>query len=56
MSDLIPFFVTLVVFGVVAAGLAVATITWLAVESARTPRTRPVVLVTTERGATRAAA
>lgn len=55
LYTLTPYLVAVVVFGAVAAGLAVATLAWLAIE-ARAPRTRPVVLVTSDRPTYRAAA
>ena len=59
MTDLItltPSLVAFLVFGAVAAALAVATIAWVVVDAVRTPRTRPVVLVTSDRSAYSAAA
>jgi hypothetical protein len=55
LTALTPFAVAFLVFGVVAAALALATLTRLAAET-RATRTRPVVLVTSDRANYRAAA
>ena len=55
LSALTPSLVAFLVFAVVAAGLAVATLVRLAAD-ARKPRSRPVVLVTASRVPTRSAA
>lgn len=56
LTTLTPAIVAFLVFGAVAAGLAVATIAWVVVDAVRAPRTRPVVLVTSDRSTYRAAA
>ena len=56
LSALLPYAVAFVVFGCLAGGLAAAIIARVAYDAARTPRSRPVVLVTTERSSARAAA
>jgi len=55
LSVLTPFVVAFLVFGAIATGLAVATLARIAAD-ARTPRSRPVVLITTDRVPTRSAA
>ena len=56
LSAFTPYAVAFLVFGCLAAGLATATIARVAYDAARTPRSRPVVLVTTERSSARVAA
>ena len=56
LSAYAPYLVAALVFGCLAAGFAAATIARVAYETVRTPRPRPVVLVTTERSSARAAA
>lgn len=56
LSAFAPYAVAFLVFGCLAAGLATATIARVAYDAARTPRSRPVVLVTTERSPARVAA
>ncbi|GAA4362651.1 hypothetical protein [Nocardioides caricicola] len=56
LSAYAPYVVAALVFGCLAAGLATATIARVAYDTVRTPRSRPVVLVTTERSSVRAAA
>lgn len=56
LSAIAPYALAFLVFGCLAAGLATATIARVAYDAARTPRPRPVVLVTTERSAARVAA
>ena len=51
LNTLTPILVAFLVLGAVAAGLAVATIAWAVLDAVRTPRTRPVVLVTSDRSA-----
>ncbi|WP_243060040.1 hypothetical protein [Nocardioides sp. SR21] len=56
LSAFAPYVVAALVFGCLAAGLATATIARITYDAARTPRSRPVVLVTTERSSARVAA
>jgi hypothetical protein len=55
LSAYTPYVVAFLVLGCLAAALATATLARLAYD-ARTPRSRPVVLITTERSASRVAA
>jgi hypothetical protein len=56
LTTLTPALVAFLVFGAVAAGLAVATIAWVIVDTVRAPRSRPVVVVTRDRATVGAAA